>query len=123
MDARAVHHVDPDLVAPSQLHRGAAHIARIAETLETSLLAPEERTAKLLIEPLLAPLMEMVTRVAGAMDMELGCVFIVNCFAVLRDALLPFALAAPYVQQLADAIDKANSSISDGMRQQRVVAK
>ncbi len=119
MDARAVHHVDPDLAAPSQLHRGAAYVTRIAETLETSLLAPEERTAKLLIEPLLMPLIEMVTRVAGAMDAELGNVFTVNCFTVLRDALLPYAVAAPYVQQLADAIDKAERGMSAEMRQQR----
>jgi len=116
-DARAVHSVQPDLSAPSQLIRGAHYISRIADTLETSLLAPQERTPALLIQPLLAPLQEMTKRLAGQMEAELGAVFTVNCLSVLRDALLPYNFATVYVQQLVEQIRSAESNISEDMKQ------
>lgn len=89
---------------------------RIADTLATSLLAAEERTPQLLIEPLLNPLIEMTTRLASGMDSELGAVLTVNCFSVLRDSLLAYDFATPYVHQLKKSIEEAEGRISEDMR-------
>lgn len=118
LDARAVHAVHPDLSAPAQLHRVAVMIARIAETMESSLLPAEERTPALLIEPLLVPLEDMTARLAATLEPESSAVFRVNCLTVVRDVLLPYSFAAsPYVLRLNAAIADAEARVGDELKQ------
>lgn len=97
----------------SLLHRTASYIGRIGETMEASLLPEEERTAAALLDPLAVPLLDMCDRMAVNLSPELGGVFLINCFVLLRDVIAPYAPAEALFRQLTLRIDAAVAVVCD----------
>jgi hypothetical protein len=116
-EARNQTTVHPDLGPPSVLHRTAAHVGRIGETLETLLLPDEERAVSALLDPLMMPLVEMCERMASHLSVELGSVFLINCCVLLRDVIAPFPAAETLFQMLTDRIDAAVTAVGEAEAQ------
>ncbi len=113
LEAKSQHTVHPDLGPPSLLHRAAYHVSRICETFESSLLPAEERTAAALLDPLVAPLMEMCLRMAENLSVELGSVFLINCFVLVRDIVAPFPFAEAVFRDLMERIQAATGAVAE----------
>jgi hypothetical protein len=89
-------------------------LSRIAETFDSSLLPEEERTPEVLLEPLIRPLIEMCDRTAAELSSELGAVFLINCFVLLRDVLLPYPnCTRAFVETLNERIETAGKAVAD----------
>lgn len=113
-DADAVQTVHPDLGPPSLLHKAVYHLSRIGETLDNSLLPAEERTSAVLLEPLVNPLVSMCVRTAANLSLELGSVFLINCFVLLRDVLAPHGRhCRPLLDSLEAQISTAVEGVAD----------
>lgn len=113
LEAKSQHVVHPDLGPPSLLHRAAFHVARICETYESSLLPPEERTAAALLDPLASPLIDMCLRMAERLSVELGSVFLINCFVLLRDIVAPHPFAEQLFRELTERIQNATLAVAE----------
>lgn len=98
--------VHPDLGPPSLLHRMMPTLSRVAESIRTSLLPPEERTPEAILYPLLDPLLEMVQRTSAGLSEEFGAVFTINCLLLIREAL------APHHQVVGEVIQKLDRDIA-----------
>ncbi len=81
--------------------------------MEASLLPEDERTATALLDPLMFPVIEMCDRMASHLSPELGGVFLINCFVLLRDTIAPYPPAEALFQALTERIDASVKSVCE----------
>lgn len=96
-----------DLAAPAAVLQQSARLGELLQTLDASLVPPEEREAEgaPVLAALLDPLLRVCSLAASGLSAADMAVFLLNCLSALQAVLAPYPFAAKRAEALGAMVD------------------